>query len=103
MTIPYIMQAGDVAPFRGTGEEADENLMTHTWEEIPQTFHPHIPEAWKKQTGVEAFSMTTHQCSSCGAKWFSQQSYYPCGKEVRLTETLMLIRPPGKPKYSNEQ
>lgn len=103
MTIPYIMRAGEVAPFRGTGEEADENLMTHTWEEIAQTFQPHIPEAWKKQTGIESFSTTTHKCSVCGCTWFSQQSYYPCGQEVRLTETLMLTTPPGKPKYSNEQ
>lgn len=101
MTIPYILFPGDVAPFRGTGEEADENLMTHTWKEIQQTFQPHIPEAWKKQTGIESFPMTTHVCTECGAKWHSQQSFYPCGQEVRLTEELMLLRPPGKPDYSS--
>lgn len=100
MTIPYILFPGDVAPFPGTGEEADKNLLTHDWKEVPQTFQPHIPEAWKKKTGIESFPSTTKQCSSCGAMWFSQESYYPCGKAVLLTEKLMLRSMPGKPDYS---
>jgi len=103
LTIPYIMLAGEVAPFSGTGEEADQNLMTHTWQEVEQTFQPYIPEAWKKQVDIDAFAMTTHKCSTCEAMWFSQQSYYPCGKEVRLTEDLWLKKYPSRPKYSNEQ
>lgn len=103
MTIPNLIKAGDVAPFPGTGEEADQNLMTHAWEEVEQTFQPHIPEAWKKQTGIESFPKTTHRCVACEAMWFSQQSYYPCGKEVRLTEDLWLGHIPGRPKYSSEK
>lgn len=103
MTIPYIMSPGEVAPFLGTGEEADKNIMTHSWKEVEQKFQPHIPEAWKKQTGIENFPLTSHVCTECAAKWNSQQSYYPCGQEERLDSRLILSRPPGKPKYSSEQ
>jgi len=33
--------------------------------------------------------------------WFSQESYYECGKAVLLTENLMLSRRPSRPKYSS--
>lgn len=93
--------AGEVAPFSGTGEEADENILTHKWEQVEQTFQPTIPKAWAEATGVTSFSKNTLKCSACGAMWFSQQGYYPCGKEVRLTEDIYLERPPSKPKYSS--
>jgi hypothetical protein len=101
LTIPYILMAGEVAPFSGTGEEADENLLTHKWEQVEQTFHPTIPKAWAEATGVTSFPKNTLECSACGAKWFSQQGYYPCGEEVRLAENIYLERPPSKPKYSS--
>lgn len=101
MTIPYILLAGNVAPFPGTGEEADENLLTHRWEQIPDTFQPSIPKAWAEATGITSFPNTTLRCTVCGAEWFSQQSYYPCGEEVRLTEDLVLEKRPSKPKYSS--
>lgn len=101
MTIPYILRSGDVAPFPGTGEEADENLLTHRWEQIPEDFQPSIPKAWAEATGITSFPKNTLKCTVCGAKWFSQQSYYPCGKEVRLTERLELPHMPGKPEYSS--
>jgi hypothetical protein len=101
VTIPYILLPGEVAPFAGTGEEADENLLTHRWEQVEQTSQPSIPKAWAEATGIDSFPKHTLKCTECGAKWFSQQGYYPCGKEVRLTERLLLVSPPSKPKYSS--
>lgn len=101
MTIPYQLSPGDVAPFPGTGEEADENILTHRWEQVEQTFQPTIPKAWAQETGIDSFPKTTLRCTVCNAKWFSQQSYYPCGEEVRLTDYLYLVSPPSKPKYSS--
>jgi hypothetical protein len=101
VTIPYVLFAGEVAPFAGTGEEADNNILTHTWEEVDNPFRPSIPKAWSEATGVTEFAKTTHKCKSCGAMWFSQESYYECGKAVLLTENLMLSRRPSRPKYSS--
>lgn len=101
MTIPYVMSAGEVAPFPGTGEEADENLLTHAWQEVDNPFRPAIPKAWSEATGVTEFAKTTHKCITCGAMWFSQESYYRCGEAVRLTENLTLAHRPSRPKYSS--
>jgi hypothetical protein len=101
VTIPYQLAPGDVAPFLGTGEEADDNILTHKWEQVDNPFRPSIPKAWSEATGVTEFPKTISKCSECGAMWFSQQSYYPFGEEVRVTEYVYLVSPPSKPKYSS--
>ena len=78
----YQLAPGDAVPFAGSEEEAQENLLTHKFEEVASPL-PHI-------------SATEMRCSVCLMYAPSEATKYPCGKVVRLSEHLMLDeRPKG--------
>lgn len=73
---------GDAVPFAGSEEEAQENLLTHKFEEVASPL-PHI-------------SATEMRCSVCLMYTPSEATKYPCGEVVRLgpSEYLYLDKEP---------
>lgn len=78
----YQLAPGDAVPFTGSEEDAQENLLTHKFEEVASPL-PHI-------------SATEMRCSVCLMYTPSEATKYPCGKVVRLgpSEHLMLDKRP---------
>jgi hypothetical protein len=82
MSISRKRQGLSIKPFPGSPEQADENYLTHKWEEVPNPL-----KAGTKTTGMFAITApipdTTQKCSQCNEWDFSEAHRYPCGQAER--------------------